>query len=92
MYTDPGIFLVLQEGQKCISSLLRDHKSIYGYIHNTINDIEVELKKEMNKRDRHEAKKIRDRYTARHAVLLHTRAEKEEVIANTIKIDFDYGT
>ena len=28
-----------------------------GYIHNTINDIEVELKKEMNKRDHHKAKK-----------------------------------
>ena len=63
-----------------------------GFIYKKISEIEKELGKEMNARDRHEAKKILDRYTSRHAVLLHTRATRENVIANEIKIDFDYTT
>ena len=62
-----------------------------GFIYNKMHEIEKELKKEMNARDRRETKKILDRYASRHAVLLHTRASKEEVIVNEVKIDFDYN-
>ena len=61
-----------------------------GYIHKKVREIKEELKKEMNARDHHEAKKILDRYESRHAILLHMRAKKEDVITSTMEVDLSH--